>query len=152
MKTATNRSKFGFFFAWLLTSWNLLLPETALAVQGHGGAEGLISHQIGHILFISGMAYMLFRINRMRPSGTGWLEFRLFLVLIILWNCLTFTGHWLRETVDPEKFITLAGDIIAYDIKNFTDFIFYFSQLDHLLLVPSFIFLLLALKKWGMEP
>ena len=25
------------------------------AVQGHGGSEGLVSHQVGHILFISGM-------------------------------------------------------------------------------------------------
>ena len=35
----------------------------AFAVQAHGGAEGLISHQVGHILFIFGMVYLLKQID-----------------------------------------------------------------------------------------
>ena len=80
--------------------------EPAFAVQQHGGAEGLVSHQIGHILFISGMIDLLYRIYHNHITGPGWLEFKAFLWLVIMWNILTFAGHWMREIVDPEKFLT----------------------------------------------
>ena len=75
------------------------------AVQQHGGAEGLVSHQVGHILFISGMTCLLYRVYHSRITGKGWLEFKSFLWLIILWNILTFSGHWMREIVNSENFI-----------------------------------------------
>ena len=127
--------------AWASPAW---------AVQGHGGVEGLVSHEIAHILFIIGMSYLLFRVYRIPLTGPGWFEFKGFLWLILLWNCLTFTGHWLREIVEPAHFIisTPEGHIIAFTITRPADLVLYLSQLDHLLLVPSFLFLLLALKKW----
>lgn len=120
----------------------------AWAVQAHGGAEGLVSHQIGHILFITGMAYLLSRVHQNQTTRPGWPEFKGFLVFIILWNCITFTGHWLNEIVDPAKYVKVDGQTVGYTITNFTDFVFYFSRLDHLLLVPSFFLLMMALKKW----
>ncbi|MCF6291527.1 MAG: hypothetical protein L3J03_11110 [Desulfobacterales bacterium] len=125
--------------AWTSPAW---------AVQGHGGIEGLVSHEIGHLLFVIGMGYLLFRLYRIPPTGPGWFEFKWFLWLILLWNCLTFTGHWLHEIVDPAHFITSAGRTVAFLISSPADLVLYLSQLDHLLLVPSFLFLLLALKKW----
>ena len=118
------------------------------AVQQHGGAEGLVSHQIGHILFISGMSYLLYRVYHSRITGKGWLEFKSFLWLIILWNILTFAGHWMREIVNSEKFIKQGPHVTAFTITDTFDAFFYLTRLDHLLLVPSFILLFLALKKW----
>jgi hypothetical protein len=118
------------------------------AVQGHGGAEGLVSHQIGHILFISGMSYLLYRVNQNHITGPGWFEFKSFLWLIILWNIITFSGHWMREIVDPESFIKQGTQVTTFIISNSFDTFFYLTRLDHLLLVPSFVFLLLALQKW----
>ena len=123
-------------------------PLPAYAVQQHGGAEGLVAHQIGHILFIAGMTYLLCRVYSIRITGPGWFEFKGFLWLIILWNLLTFTGHWMMEVVDPGKFTKQGPHITAFAVSDLFDGYFYLTRLDHLLLVPSFILLLTALRKW----
>lgn len=126
----------------------IMLADPAFAVQQHSGAEGLVSHQVGHILFITGMVYLLFRVNLNRITGPGWFEFKCFLWSIILWNILTFSGHWMREIVVPEKFIKEGTQLTAFVITDTFDIFFYLTRLDHLLLVPSFLFLLFALQKW----
>ena len=132
-----------------LFSLLLLCANPAAAVQQHGGAEGLVSHEIGHILFITGMGYLLFWVYRLRMTGGGWAPFKIFLWLILAWNVLTFTGHWMHELVDPGKFVLADGEITHFSITSLFDFFFYLTRLDHLLLIPSFFFLLLALKKWS---
>jgi len=95
------------------------------------------------------MGYLLFWVYRLRMSSGGWTSFKIFLWLILAWNILTFTGHWMHELVDPGKFVLANGEISHFSITTLFDFFFYLTHLDHLLLVPSFLFLLLALKKWG---
>lgn len=136
----------------LLTSNLLLWPSSAMAVQGHGGAEGLVAHQLGHILFIIGISYLLFKVYLDRFRESGWFEFKAFLWLLIFWNFLTFTGHWMREFVDSGKFSRLDNHVVAMFIDDPWDALFYLTRLDHLLLVPAFIFLLFALRKWRMQP
>ena len=138
---------------WLLVLSSLLFVElsgagSALAVQSHGGAEGLVSHQIGHLLFIVGLVYLVYRIYYTRMQGQGWGAFKVFLWLLILWNMVTFSGHWMDEFVSREKFIKSNGSTLSFVAENSFDVIFYLTRLDHLLLVPSFVFLLLALRKW----
>jgi hypothetical protein len=120
----------------------------AFAVQAHGGSEGLVSHQVGHILFISGMIYMLYRVYHNHITGPGWFEFKGFLWLIISWNILTFTGHLMWEFVNPDRFMKDGVHIISFAITDLFDAVFYLTRLDHLLLVPSFLFLVIALQKW----
>jgi hypothetical protein len=129
----------------------MMTANPAWALQAHGGAEGLVAHQIGHMLFVIGMGYLLFRLYRVRMKGLGWFEFKIFLWLIIAWNLVTFSGHWMNEFVAAEKFIESDGITIAFSITNYTDAYFYFTRLDHLILVPSFGFLLLALLKWRLQ-
>ncbi len=123
----------------------------AYAVQSHGGAEGLVSHQLGHLLFIFAMAVLLFRLNGSHLSTAGWHEFRGFLWIILFWNLLTFTGHWMHYYVEDECFIHHDTRIIAFDIHNLPDLLFYLTRLDHLLLVPAFFLLLFAIRKWGRD-
>jgi len=133
----------------LYTLWAFILPPNlAWAVQAHGGVEGLVSHEIGHLLFILGMVSLIYHVYHLQMRGPGWSEFKIFLWLILLWNFLTFSGHWMRECITPEKFITNNGQIIAFDISNIADGYFYLTRMDHLILVPAFLFLLFALKKW----
>jgi hypothetical protein len=140
----SNLNKLGCCLTFALTSW----AGPAFAVQQHGGAEGLVSHQVGHILFISGMFYLLYRVYNHRITGPGWFEFKAFLWLIILWNFLTFSGHWMREIVDSERFFKEGTQVTAFTVTDSFDAFFYFTRLDHLLLVPSFLFLFFALQKW----
>lgn len=129
----------------------LMAARPAFAVQAHGGAEGLVSHQIGHVLFIVGMGYLLYRVCLAHLLKPGWREFKYFLSGIILWNCITFVGHWMREVVAPEKFSMVDGHIVSFTITGFSDVFYYLTLLDHLFLVPSFVFLLLAIRRWGQQ-
>lgn len=125
--------------------------SSAWAVQSHGGAEGLVAHQIGHLLFFIGMGYLLLRLYHLQQKGNGWTEFRAFLWLILAWNLQTFWGHWLNESVPAERFGRLDGDLVSFSVVTGSDLLYYFTQLDHLLLVPAFLFLLLALRKWRRQ-
>lgn len=135
-----------FFFLAMTMVW----PSSVLAVQQHGGAEGLVAHQMGHGLFVFGIIYLLYKIEADRFKSSGWGEFKVFLWLLILWNFLTFAGHWMREFVDQSKFSKIDGYITSMTIHGPWDFFFYLTRLDHLLLVPAFVLLLLALRKWRM--
>ncbi len=130
----------------------LLVASPVWAVQTHGSAEGLVAHQIGHCLFTAGMAYLLYSLRRTGVRGRGWREFRVFLWLIVLWNILTFSGHWLNSYVTPRQFIKADGVIRGFVTLHWLDYYFYFTRLDHLVLVPSFVFLLLALRQWRASP
>lgn len=125
--------------------------QPAWAVQGHGGAEGLVSHEIGHVLYVAGMLFMLFHVMRSRFRSAAWMRFRCFLCFMILWNFLTFSGHWMREYVASEQFHEADGHTVAFTVSNPSDAFFYLTRLDHLLLVPALLCLLLALRKWRAE-
>ncbi len=123
----------------------------AHAVQVHSGAEGLVSHQLGHLLFTLAMVVLLLRLSRSQLQGPGWQEFKGFLWLIISWNALTFTGHWMQHSIPSGQFIRQNTHISAFVINSGFDLLFYLTRLDHLLLVPAFILLLLAIRNWGLE-
>ena len=129
----------------------VLAANPVWAVQAHGGAEGLVSHQIGHFLFVVGMGYLVFRLRSMGERGRGWFEFKAFVWLLIVWNVMTFSGHWMNEFVEQDKFIKDHANTLSFTIENFSDAIYYLTRLDHLVLVPSFTFLLIALRKWRMS-
>lgn len=120
----------------------------AYAVQSHGGAEGLVSHQLGHFLFTLAMVFLLLRLRTSHLTGPGWSEFKGFLWLIIMWNVLTFSGHWMHEGVPTEQFVLHSGRVTAFQVNSIFDLIFYLTRLDHLLLVPAFFLLLLAIRNW----
>ena len=132
----------------VLVSFCVFSAVPAQAVQLHGGLEGLVVHQFGHIFFAGGMFFLLIigHINRWR--GAGWDRFRCFLGLIVLWNVLTFTGHWLRMSVDDGHFVTLAGKTVGFRIDSFADAIFYLASLDHLILLPALICLAVSIRQW----
>ena len=136
-----------FFFSLLASVF--LSVSKVYAVQPHGGAEGLVSHQLGHVLFFLAMVVLLLRMRRSQLTGPGWYEFRGFLWLIICWNVLTFAGHWMREEVTVERFVLHRGRVAAFQVDSVFDLIFYLTRLDHLLLVPAFFLLLLAIRNWG---
>jgi len=134
-----------------LVSFLILSAAPAQAVQLHGGVEGLVVHQLGHFLFAGGMLFLLIigRLNQWR--GAGWDRFRCFLSLTVLWNVLTFTGHWLRHFVDDEKFVRVGGKVVGFHIDSAPDIVFYLASLDHLLLLPALLCLAVALRQWKKE-
>ena len=61
-----------FLYSLILITITLLWPSSVLAVQGHGGAEGLVAHQIGHALFVVGIGYLLYKIYRQAVDSEVW--------------------------------------------------------------------------------
>lgn len=77
--------------------------------------------------------------------------FKGFLIFIILWNILTFSGHLMNEMVDTGKYIKNNGATISFLVESPFDLLFYLTRLDHLLLVPAFIYLFKSLGRWRKE-
>lgn len=126
--------------AWATPAW---------AAQEHGIVEGMIVHQIGHVLFIIGMLYPLYRIYLNKPKESGWGCFKAFLWTICLWNVIAFVSHWLGDQIPPEQYLREGGTITGLRIDSAADAIFYLCMLEHLVLVPSLLLLLLALRQWN---
>ncbi len=97
------------------------------------------------------MLYLLYRLRILPRHGAGWGAFRAFLWLLVGWNLLTFVGHWMNVSMPADRFLRRGEHIVAMTIESPADVIFYLTRLDHLLLVPAMIFLLLALKRWRQQ-
>ncbi|MDH3359234.1 MAG: hypothetical protein OEL55_00035 [Desulfobulbaceae bacterium] len=128
----------------MFLSW----ADPAYAVQAHGGKEGLISHQLGHILFAGCMLFLLVTGSVNRWSGGGWDRFKCFIRLIIFWNILTFSGHWLRTGILDDKFVKLNGHVVGFRVESLLDVYYYCANLDHLILLPALLCLSVSLRKW----
>lgn len=121
----------------------------AWAAQEHGSSEGMVVHQIGHVLFIIGMLYPLYRINLQKPKEPGWNYFKGFLWAVCLWNLVAFVTHWLGDNISPDQYLREGGAITGLRIDSATDLIYYLCMLEHLVLAPSLLLLLLALRQWN---
>lgn len=117
-------------------------------MQAHHQPEGLVAHQLGHVLFASGMLFLLLRSRLSHWSGPGWSRFKGFLWLAVAWNVLAFTGHFLALADTRYELITAGGRVTDLAVNSFSDLVFYFSEMDHLLLVPALLLLALALRQW----
>ena len=124
------------------------IPAPAFGFQQHGEPEGLIVHQVAHILFFSGIIVFYRQINSKKKRTEGWFEFNTSLLLFLAWNCLTFYGHWYHTIMKPDNFISVDDTTVALIVNNVWDLFFYISKFDHLVLVPAFLYLSLALFKW----
>jgi len=136
-------------FSVLIPALALLLVDAgpALAVQTHGGAEGLVAHQLGHLLLLAACVILLFHSRRLQAEA-GWRHFRLFLFLLIAWNLLTFVGHQQDEVIPAARFLWQDGRRVGMLLTGPIDFFYYLGRLDHLLLVPAFWFLWRAIEGW----
>ncbi len=125
------------------------MVRPAWAVQIHGGAEGLVAHQVGHVLFAGCTVYLLWLSRRNRWQGPGWGHFKGFLWLTILWNVLTFSGHWAHSSLPDSAFVVVGGREVGFHVDSLAGLIFYCASLDHLVLLPALICLAFALKQWA---
>lgn len=137
------------WFPILFSALLLLLVQAgpAAAVQTHGGSEGLVAHQIGHLLLIAACVILVFHSHRLLAEP-GWRAFRFFFLLLIAWNLLTFVGHGLDEVIPPSRFLFQEGRRVGMLLTGPGDLLFYLTRLDHLLLAPAFWFLWRAIEGW----
>jgi hypothetical protein len=129
----------------------LFFPGKAMATQVHGGIEGVVIHQMAHIVFIGAMALLIFWLRQHElVNNTGWRKIQYAALFFILWNINAFFVHLLEEQVD----ILDIAQIGPWQLRLHTQpsfewsaWFYYMIKLDHLLCVPAMIYLYLGLKR-----
>ncbi|MEK6777957.1 MAG: hypothetical protein AABY87_13935 [bacterium] len=120
----------------------------ALAVQEHGGAEGLYSHQMAHLVFFSAMIYLCIRLVRSGESvrkGWRWIFFSA--LLFACWNADTFFVHQYREVIDPQTF---SGNFFdqpwTFNAHSVPDLLYYLGTYDHILSFSALLLFFIGIR------
>ena len=80
-------------------------------------------------------------------ADPGFRQIRWACGLFVLWNVIAFLGHWSEILLVPQAFQGQQGDMSQRLIMSrFPAWIYYVTQLDHLILVPAFFLLSRGLK------
>ncbi|KUG27873.1 hypothetical protein ASZ90_002265 [hydrocarbon metagenome] len=138
----------------LLVLLALHAPQEALAIQTHGGAEGLYSHQFGHLLFLGAMVVFYFRLRRQAErTSRGWRYIGISCLLFALWNAVAFLGHSLEEILPSPAFVGGPNpwDRVLVAAPAWQALLFYACKLDHLVAVPAMLFFFLGLRAFCKE-
>lgn len=134
----------------------LLFPGTAAATQVHPPEEGVWVHQLGHVAFILSMAALIYwlrqrKLNRM----SGWRYIQFSALFGILWNIDAIVVHYIEDMEDIFEFVDvgeLDRWIHVVGGHDYLSLLYYFGRMDHLLCVPTILFLYLGLKHLLHDP
>lgn len=131
----------------------LLAPAPAWAIQTHGDPEGLIAHQLGHIVFVAAMLFVCIQLRRRGlRAQPGFSRLYWAAILFMVWNVLTFVGHIAEENLPATAIDRQAGHLgRTLHITDLNGLVFYLAKLDHLVLVPAFLLLYLALRTFRRQ-
>jgi len=138
------RSKIGFV---LILAYIFCSPTAATAFQSHPAPEGLYVHQLAHWFFILAMVMLAYwlQVNSFTREK-GWRLIQVSCILLILWNILAFTGHWVEEMI-PNTVISGEPDWTQrIVVDSVWTGLYYAFKLDHLMQVPAVICLLLGIR------
>lgn len=126
-------------------------PVPALATQAHGAPEGVVGHQIAHVVFIASMAILIYWLRERRlVEQPGWKYIQYAALFFILWSLDAFFAHLLDEQlqiVQVEKIDFWRGRIVTRGDTLGIALLYYVLKLDHLLCVPAMLFLYIGLRR-----
>jgi hypothetical protein len=129
----------------------LAIPLDVSATQTHGGAEGLIAHQLAHLFFMLSMGILVYWLRQRRlVIRTGWRLIQFAAVFMMLWNIDAFLVHFLEEQPGLITVHRPSPWQIRIDARAGNEMlavIYYLAKLDHLLCVPAMLMLYLGLQR-----
>ncbi len=130
-----------------------VLCREALALQTHGGSEGVVVHQLAHIQYLGALGYLFWDIRRSTFSGVGWLYLQRFCLLMMVWNAIAFIGHFAQKALPDGAISTEDGYLSALLLLpvSFGKMIYYVTALDHLVCAPALFFLFLAMRSFYLS-
>ena len=125
----------------------LSYPSAALAFQSHPGPEGLYAHQLAHIFFILAMAFLAYwlQVNGFIRQR-GWRLIQISCILLIVWNIVAFTGHWVEERIADAAISGEADWTQRIVVNSVWTALYYAFKLDHLVQVPAVVCLVLGMR------
>jgi hypothetical protein len=126
---------------WAVLLLELAGPAQALAIQLHQGKEGIIVHQVGHLIFLLSMVVLVFIITgRQLNREYGWKMILLSAVLFSLWHVATITAHFFDnqiQVVTVENLSLWQVKISSTSGSRLMVYFYHGLKLDHLLCVPA---------------
>jgi hypothetical protein len=128
----------------------VLFPGEASALQTHGGVEGVVVHQLAHILYLGALGYLFWDIRRSSFAGVGWRYLKWFCLLMMVWNGIAFIGHFAQMSLGEMAISTEDGYLSALLLLpvTFGKWVYYITALDHLVCVPALFFLFVAMRSF----
>lgn len=122
-----------------------LCPNPLFAIQAHGGHEGIVVHQMGHVFFLVSMGAFVYWLRESGISAkSGWRCIMGFALLMGLWNLDVLVMHYLDEQGGLLQVSKTGPWQILIQSKNdssFLELLYYLGKLDHLICAPA-LFLL----------
>lgn len=119
------------------------------ATQAHGGMEGIIAHQAGHLFFMISMGTFAYWLRqRGATAQKGWRYIFYAAIFFALWNLDVILVHLLDEQLMVVD-VTKMG-MLDYRITSGSSLlteIYFLAKHDHLLCVPPMIFFYLGLRQ-----
>jgi hypothetical protein len=128
----------------------LFAPGEALALQVHSEPEGVYVHQMAHLHYIFALTYFYWDIRRTSFTDYGWRFLQMFCLLMICWNVIAFTGHYIDLSLDSQAF-ERTGNYLQTRLLSpltFNNFLYFITKLDHLVSVPALFFLFLGVRSF----
>ena len=128
---------------------SLLNPAPALAIIPHWDPrEAFFIRQFSYLFFMLAMLYFIYELKLGKlPQQRG---FRLLVwasAFFALWNLDGFLGQLFALFYQPQVVEGTSGILgQRLGMTGFGHWVTYFTKLDHLLLVPAFVFFYLGLK------
>lgn len=125
-----------------------LAPDQAWALQSHGATESIYIHQLAHLFYSTALGYLFWDVGRNAFPGKGWRYLQIFCVLMILWNLVAFSGHWLGFHIADSDIIHPSGYFSSQITGPLSviKLLYFGATMDHLLSVPALVFLFLSLR------
>ncbi len=141
-------------FVTLTTGVLWLCPESVRALQSHGAPEGLITHQLAHVLFAVSMGVLAYWLSSNRfTRQRGWRLIQFSCLLFLLWNLVAFSGHVVEGMLPPDLILGPKG---SWNQRLITEHgltapAYYSLKLDHLVCVPAILCLFLGIRSLYLQ-
>jgi hypothetical protein len=131
---------------------SVIFPSPAFAfIQHWDPREAFFIRQFSYLFFMLAMLIFIYELRQGKLQNRG---FRLLVwasVFFALWNFDCFLGQ-LFARFEPQVIVGEPGSLSQrLGMAHLGNWIGYFTKLDHLLLVPAFIFFYLGLRAFRRE-
>lgn len=130
---------------------SMIFPSPALAFIPHWDPkEAFFIRQFSYLFFMVAMIFFIYELKLERlPHHRGFRLLTWASVFFALWNFDCFIGQWIALHFEAQVAEGPQGIFSQrLNMANLGNWINYFTKLDHLLLVPAFIYLYLGIREF----
>ena len=151
-----HKNRYKRLLPWMIGSLLLLLifPSPAQAFIPHWDPrEAFFIRQFAYLFWALAMVFFIFALKQERLQqhrGFRWLVWAA--VFFALWNFDCFIGQFIALFMDSQGGAGLTAPSRDLPGASLTGWLYYLTKLDHLFLVPAFLFFYLGIRAFSRDP